>query len=129
MEPSIAGLFPDHFVDSELGEIPAGWEVKALGELTELAYGKKDLPSVAADSAVPGLNRNLAYMNRQLVPDKLVVEEFNRYVSEIFTRSHRLEEESRTLAALRDALLPKLISGEIRVNTQGAASEAIGEHQ
>ena len=208
MESSIAGLFPDHFVDSELGEIPAGWEVKALGELIELAYGKalkandrkngsipvygsngqvgwhdkklaagpgiivgrkgnpgivtwahsdffpidttfyvipkdtdgnlpflffaltaQDLPSVAADSAVPGLNRNLAYMNRQLVPDKLVVEEFNRYVSEIFTRSHRLEEESRTLAALRDALLPKLISGEIRVNTQGAASETVGKHQ
>lgn len=208
MEPSIAALFPDHFVDSELGEIPAGWEVKALGELIELAYGKalkandrkngsipvygsngqvgwhdkklaagpgiivgrkgnpgvvtwahsdffpidttfyviprdtdgdlpflffaltaQDLPSVAADSAVPGLNRNLAYMNRQLVPDKLVVKEFNRYVSEIFTRSHRLEEESRTLAALRDALLPKLISGEIRVNTQDAASESIGKHQ
>ena len=26
-----------------------------------------------------------------------------------------LEEESRTLAALRDALLPKLVSGELRV--------------
>ena len=29
-------LFPDRLVDSELGEIPEGWEVKALGELAEL---------------------------------------------------------------------------------------------
>ena len=29
-------LFPDRLVDSELGEIPGGWEVKALGELVKL---------------------------------------------------------------------------------------------
>ena len=29
-------LFPDRLVDSELEEIPEGWEVKALGELVEL---------------------------------------------------------------------------------------------
>ena len=33
-------LFPDRLVDSELGEIPEGWEVKVLGDLVELAYGK-----------------------------------------------------------------------------------------
>ena len=194
LPPEVADLFPDRLVESELGEIPEGWEVKALGELIELAYGKalkagdrkggsipvfgsngqvgwhdeklvagpgivvgrkgnpgivtwahsdffpidttfyvvskntteelpflffaltaQELSSVAADSAVPGLNRNLAYMNRQLAPDKLVIEEFNHYASAIFTRRHSLEGESRTLAALRDALLPKLVSGELRV--------------
>ena len=79
------------------------------------ALTAQDLSSVAADSAVPGLNRNLAYMNRQLVPDKLVVGAFNHYASTGFTRRHSLEEESRILADLRDALLPKLVSGEIRV--------------
>ena len=29
-------LFPDRLVGSELGEIPEGWEVKALGEVVEL---------------------------------------------------------------------------------------------
>ena len=29
-------LFPDRWVDSELGEIPKGWEVKALGVVVEL---------------------------------------------------------------------------------------------
>ena len=28
MDPEIAALFPDRFVDSELGEIPAGWKVE-----------------------------------------------------------------------------------------------------
>jgi type I restriction enzyme S subunit len=36
--------FPGHekvkMVDSELGEIPEGWEVKRLGDVVELAYGK-----------------------------------------------------------------------------------------
>ena len=34
MDPQIADLFPDRLVDSELGKIPEGWEVKALRELT-----------------------------------------------------------------------------------------------
>ena len=29
-------LFPDRLVDSEIGEIPEGWEVKALGKVVEL---------------------------------------------------------------------------------------------
>ena len=33
MDPDITALFPDRFVDSELGPIPEGWEVKRLGEL------------------------------------------------------------------------------------------------
>ena len=32
-------LFPDRLVPSELGEIPEGWEVKALGEVTDVVGG------------------------------------------------------------------------------------------
>ena len=35
-----AALFPDSLVDSELGQIPEGWEVGTLEEFIELAYGK-----------------------------------------------------------------------------------------
>ena len=200
----IAELFPDRLVDSELGEIPEGWEVRALGDLLELAYGKalkadsrndgeipvygsngevgwhdkrlvqgpgivvgrkgtpgvvtwsstdffpidttfyvvpkdgnqnlcflfyvlrgQDLPSIAADSAVPGLNRNLAYMNKQIVPVDHIIEHFNGYADPIFARSHCFEAEARTLSFLRDALLPKLISGEIRVHNADKQAEAI----
>ena len=36
---------------------------------------------------------------------------------------------SHTLVALRDTILPKLISGEMRVNSWDEESEAIGKHQ
>ena len=41
-------LFPDRLTDSELGEIPEGWEVKPLGEMVELnpeAWSKSNSPS------------------------------------------------------------------------------------
>lgn len=44
-----------------------------------------------------------------------VAEAFGHEVKPLFMRSSAAVRESRTLAALRDALLPKLISGEIRV--------------
>ena len=40
-------LFPDRLVPSELGEIPEGWEVKALGEVADLnpeAWSRKNKP-------------------------------------------------------------------------------------
>jgi len=79
------------------------------------ALSDHDLPSLAADSAVPGLNRNFVYSNLQIVPPAAVLNSFNRVVKVFFERRYENELESRTLAALRDALLPKLIRGEIRV--------------
>ena len=43
MDPNIAALFPDSFVDSELGPIPAGWEVKALGDFV-VNFDSKRIP-------------------------------------------------------------------------------------
>ena len=39
MAPEIAALFPDRFIDSELGEIPAGWEVSAIGQEVDVVGG------------------------------------------------------------------------------------------
>ncbi len=190
----LADLFPDSFEDSELGEIPRGWEVKTLGDLLELAYGKalkaedrhdgnipvygsngqvgwhderlvagpgivvgrkgnpgiatwvstdffpidttfyvvpksvcpsleflsqvlraQDLASLGADSAVPGLNRNLAYMSKQVLPPLPLLAHFERLASAFSQRVNRANSETRTLVDLRDTLLPKLISGELRV--------------
>ena len=35
MAPDIAALFPDSFVDSELGPIPEGWEVQGVGGVVQ----------------------------------------------------------------------------------------------
>ncbi len=39
MDPNIAALFPDRFVDSELGPIPEGWDVSAIGKEVAVVGG------------------------------------------------------------------------------------------
>jgi type I restriction enzyme S subunit len=73
-----------------------------------------DLPSLGADSAVPGLNRNIAYMTDVLVPSAKIIEAFEHCVEPIWQRETANAHESHILTTIRDALLPKLISGEIR---------------
>src|SRR5665647_3299372 len=57
LPPHLADLFPDRLVDSELGEIPEGWEVRPLGDLLEvLETGGRPKGGVARyDSGVPSV--------------------------------------------------------------------------
>jgi type I restriction enzyme S subunit len=54
---------------------------------------------------------------RVAVPSRPIADAFSRAVKPRFARASSAVRESRTLAALRDALLPKLISGDLRVKT------------
>jgi type I restriction enzyme, S subunit len=47
----------------------------------------------------------------------------------LLARINRAREESQTLAALRDTLLPKLVSGELRVNEARCAMNGAGANQ
>jgi len=53
-----------------------------------------------------------------------ILETFNRATEPLFKRIVLNKQESRTLAALRDALLPKLLSGEMRVPSASKLVEA-----
>ena len=50
-----------------------------------------------------------------VIPNKEVAEGFGQSVQPLLARASNAARESRTLAATRDALLSKLISGEVRV--------------
>ena len=192
MDLETAALFPKKFEETPLGRVPHGWEVKTLGDVIELAYGKPlkaedrkhgpvcvygangpvgwhdeklvsgpgivvgrkgnpgvvtwahgdfypidttfyvdpigeccslyffyyalslhNLADLSADSAVPGLNRNHAYMSKQLIPSQPVLTAFDAQVAPIFAAIQANEKQSRGLATLRDTLLPKLLSGEL----------------
>ena len=52
-----------------------------------------------------------------LIPDTKALACFNDFCSPIFTQQKILEEQNQSLAALRDSLLPKLMSGEIDVSS------------
>jgi len=68
--------------------------------------------------AIPGLNSSAVRSLSILVPPVELSRRFDA-AGAVFIRSLlRNCKESRTLAAIRDALLPKLISGEIRVKEE-----------
>jgi len=194
LDKATADLFPETFEETALGHVPNGWQVKSLGEVIELAYGKPlkaedrmhgpvcvygangpvgwhdeklvsgpgivigrkgnpgvvtwahgdfypidttfyvepigacrslyffyyalslhNLANLSADSAVPGLNRNHAYMSKQVIPSQPVLTAFDSQIAPIFAAMHANEEQSRSLALARDTLLPKLLSGELTV--------------
>ncbi|MDP9119899.1 MAG: restriction endonuclease subunit S [Acidobacteriota bacterium] len=50
-----------------------------------------------------------------VVPPKPVAESFGRLIKPLFARSTKAINEGRTLASLRDLLLPKLVSGELKL--------------
>ncbi|OHE59592.1 MAG: hypothetical protein A2Z47_04370 [Thermodesulfovibrio sp. RBG_19FT_COMBO_42_12] len=76
----------------------------------------QDLPSLGADSAVPGLNRNMAYMNKMLVAPPEIISAFDNQVKPLADKVNHNNDQARTLATIRNTLLPKLMSGEIEVN-------------
>ena len=69
LPPELWDLFPDELVDSELGEIPEGWEVEPLGEIIELAYGKALKAGDRKGGAVPvyGSNGQVGWHDEKLV--------------------------------------------------------------
>ena len=89
------------------------------------ALKSMDLAFLSADSAVPGLNRNLAYMSEQVVPGLPVLKLFESTAGALTKAAHLYLEESQTIAALRDALLPTLISGELLASHSRTLSEAM----
>jgi len=189
----LADIFPNRFVDSELGEIPEGWDVGPLenalvlqrgfdlpasarapgrypvvaasgpsgthdqfmvrapgvttgrsGVLGKVFYVAEDFwplntslwvrefrrakPAYAfhllsridfallnAGSAVPTLNRNHVHSLPMLLPPTELVTAFERFATGCLQGQSERAREQTTLAALRDSLLPKLVSGDLRV--------------
>lgn len=79
-----------------------------------------DVGTFNAGSAVPTLNRNHVHNLRVIIPEPRVVEHYEELVAVMFRRVYQNEKEAQTLIDLRDALLPKLISGQLRIPTATA---------
>jgi type I restriction enzyme S subunit len=187
--------FPGHEnhprIASPLGEIPEGWEVKKLGDVLELNYGKAlkkedrldgpipvygssgvvgmhdvslvkgpgiivgrkgnvgsvfwctddffvidtayfvtsalplrllyyvlpTLNFINSDAAVPGLSRNQAYGLELLVPPAEVLAKFCDLADTIEHQAITLQRQIQNLCRTRDLLLPRLLSGQIDVDS------------
>ena len=67
------------------------------------------------DSAVPGLNRNTVYAIKIAIPPDHILNWCNDVISLIHNFVFKNNYSNNSLAKIRDTLLPKLMSGEIRV--------------
>ena len=187
----ILDLFPDRLVESKLGDIPEGWEIRQISDFLTLVYGKslpaerrnpgnvpvygsggitgfhdtalvgdqavivgrkgtvgslyweqspsfpidtvfylqplvslsfcyhllESLPlrDMNTDAAVPGLNRQNVYRLEIVSPPQVLIEYFSAFAKKLRSEIFSLQNESHSLTHLRDSLLPKLISGQLRV--------------
>ena len=73
------------------------------------------LANMNTDAAVPGLNRSNAYRLRVPYSGVELVSEFVKVANGLQVRIDANERQARLLTHLRDALLPELVSGEVRV--------------
>ncbi len=79
------------------------------------------LARVADGAAYPAVRPNVVHESPVVVPDEETLIRFNEVTRPLLARIAHNDRESRTLADLRDTLLPKLISGELRVPEAEAA--------
>ncbi len=183
------------FVDSELGRIPKGWEVKAIGEVIKFLYGKGlperkreegpypvvgssgvigyhskylvSKPTIIigrkgnagsvnlilepsfpidtvfyssestsldmlfyayhqlkhiyledvglSDTAVPGLNIHILNSVKISIPLQPILQKFHSLVEPLFQKIILNQKEIMVLRKIRDALLPQLVFGKLRV--------------
>jgi type I restriction enzyme S subunit len=104
----------DFFVEPK-GEVDLRW---AYYELL-----RQDINSMDSGSAIPSTSRADFYSLPVLCPPHRIQQLFSEICEPLWARQEQNDNESRTLAVLRDTMLPKLLSGELKVT---AACEGPG---
>jgi type I restriction enzyme S subunit len=77
-------------------------------------FGYDQLGSTS--SIATAINSDMVRGIKILMPSKGLASAFEATVAPLFAHMKTIHSQSRTLAALRDTLLPKLLSGELSVN-------------
>ena len=88
------------------------------GENLPLAYLSLQglgLENMNSDAAVPGLNRENAHRLLFAIANEPIRARFAEIVGSIFAKIHSIQAEVNSVVSIRDALLPRLISGELQV--------------
>lgn len=75
--------------------------------------------------AVPGINRNHLHQSPVVLPPRPLQQAFEKLLMPVWAKQECNSKETATLTALRDTLLPKLISGELRVKAAEKLVEAV----
>jgi len=79
-------------------------------------YQEKEFMKNTTGSAVPHADKKYILNKKIAIPkDKNLLNNFNKSINDIRTKISLNRQENQSLKELRDSLLPKLMSGEIRV--------------
>jgi type I restriction enzyme, S subunit len=78
-----------------------------------------DFHKFSDKAAVPGINRNHLHEQLLVAPPRTITEDFGSLAGTWLDRQSKNCRQCDTLTELRDTLLPKLISGELRVKDAG----------
>jgi type I restriction enzyme S subunit len=73
------------------------------------------LTEMNTDAAVPGLNRENVYRLKFPMPTMSLLHEFDATVGSLRVRMSSINDEVESLTAIRDTLLPRLMSGKLRI--------------
>lgn len=81
-----------------------------------LVRNKQRIADMGAGTTFPEVSAKMMKSVRLSLPDKDACREFAAFARPILEQQKSLEQENAKLTALRDTLLPKLMSGEIDVS-------------
>lgn len=105
-----------HWCDSAFFPIDTAYFVKSNVSKFYLFFLLQTMNFLNNDAAVPGLSRAQAYANDVLMPPDSLIDQFERMVKPVFEQRSVLARANDQLAKTRDLLLPRLISGKLRVD-------------
>lgn len=114
-----------YWSDDDFFAIDTVFYVKSKASLPYIYYNLLSQNFINNDAAVPGLNRNQAYLLPFLLPNVEILSKFENFVNEIFKHTKNLRNKNTNLHHTRDLLLPKLISGEVDVSNLEIETEAL----
>lgn len=80
-----------------------------------LLFNRDKLQNIAVGAAQQNINQKILREHKILIPDAVIAKRFQSMAEIFYKKKVTNVQESRTLAQIRDSLLPKLISGEIQV--------------
>jgi type I restriction enzyme S subunit len=108
-----------HYVHEDFWPLNTALWVKEFRAVTPLiAYfmlSEIDLAKLNSGASVPSLDRKVAHTCEVLIPPLDLMTRFGELAEPIFLQSRTLGKANASLASARDALLPKLMSGDIQV--------------
>jgi len=110
---NVGSVFWSH---SDFYPIDTVYYVKSGLPLEFVFYLLKTLNFINSDSSVPGLSREQVYSLSILVPDNDVLKQFSNMMNVFYICKRLIGNKIEILTKIRDSLLPKLMSGEIKVS-------------